>query len=61
MANRVCSPTTRICAMGIHWNGYKGGENVRPRAGMMNVWEYNDEEKQICFKNHFEKKHGIVA
>jgi hypothetical protein len=42
--------------MCIHWNGYKGGNSIRPKQGMKNVWEYDDEEKQVCFQNHFEKK-----
>ncbi|MET3696922.1 hypothetical protein SAMN05877753_101502 [Bacillus oleivorans] len=53
---KVCSPNTRICAMCFHWNGYAGGANVKPRKGMRNVYEYQPEEKQICYKNHFEKK-----
>jgi hypothetical protein len=53
---KICTPTTRICSMCSFWNGAVGGNDVKPKKGMRTFWEYNPEEKQICFKTHFEKK-----
>jgi hypothetical protein len=35
--------------MCTNWNGFTGGKEVKPRKGMMNTWEYNPEEKQVCY------------
>ncbi len=56
MSLRTCSSTTRICAMCVQWNGYQGGSYVAPKKNARNFWEYDSEEKQICFKKHFEMK-----
>ncbi|GAA4714328.1 hypothetical protein [Brevibacillus fulvus] len=54
--SKNCSPSTRICAMCTHWNGAAGGNQVKPKAGMRHVWEYEPEEQQICYQTHFNKK-----
>ena len=49
------SPNTKICAMCMHWNGYTGGQYVKPKEGMMNTWKYDPNERQFCYKKHIEK------
>jgi hypothetical protein len=52
---KICSKTTRICAMCFHWNGYQGGIQVKPRKGMPHTMEYEPEERQLCYLTHHEK------
>ena len=52
---KITSPSTRICAMCSHWNGPVGGKNVRPKTGMRSFFEYDPEERNICYENHFSK------
>ncbi|KLU63784.1 hypothetical protein DEAC_c43130 [Desulfosporosinus acididurans] len=52
---KITKPNNKICAMCIHWNGPLGGKSVKPRIGMMNVFEFDPQEKNICYKNHFNK------
>jgi hypothetical protein len=52
---KVTNPNTKICAMCIHWNGAIGGKSVKPRVGMRNVYEYDPEERNTCYDNHFIK------
>ncbi|TVY08352.1 hypothetical protein [Paenibacillus cremeus] len=56
MILKTCSPTAKICAMCSFWNGQAGGTQVKPKSGMMNFFEYDSEEKNICYNNHFIKK-----
>lgn len=55
MVLRVTRPNVKICAMCQHWNGPLGGNNVKPRKGMRGVFEFDSEERNTCYKNHFEK------
>ncbi len=38
-----------------HWNGFVGGKNVMPREGMSHTWQYEPNERQVCYKKHIEK------
>lgn len=49
------SPNAHICAMCTHWNGYVGGKYVKPKEGMRLTWQYDPNERQICFKTHMER------
>ena len=52
---KFCNPNTHIYAMCVHWNGFQGGQSVKPRKGMIHFYEYEPEEKQICFVPLFMK------
>jgi hypothetical protein len=40
----------------MNWNGHLGGQEVKPRVGMMRIWEYNPNEQQVCIQKHFQMK-----
>ncbi|MER2106938.1 MAG: hypothetical protein ABS949_08350 [Solibacillus sp.] len=56
MARRIANPSTQICAMCPHWNEAVGGLFVNPRTNQRNFFDFDNEEKQTCYKNHFVKQ-----
>ena len=45
----------KICATCTEWNGYAGGQSVRPKEYSPNQLEFDPNEKQLCFRNHVRK------
>lgn len=56
MAMRVTNPNAKICAMCRYWNGPVGGLSVKPRTNQRNFFDFDHEEKQTCYNNHFVKQ-----
>lgn len=53
---KTTPPTTKICAMCVNWNGNIGGAYVKPKMNMPRFYEFYNEEENVCFYNHFQKK-----